>query len=90
MIDRSEKLLQIRYVVSMEPHIVLDSSKCGTCELRSCLYFCPAGCFKEENSEIKFNYEGCLECGTCRVMCPREALKWDYPLGGYGVSFRLG
>jgi len=90
MIDRSEKLLKIRFLVSMEPHIVLDSSKCSQCDLQSSLYFCPAGCFTEENDEIKFNYEGCLECGTCRVMLPKEALKWDYPLGGYGVSYRIG
>lgn len=90
MTDRTEKLLNVRYVVSMEPHIILDSSKCETCEQKVCIYFCPAGCFKDENNEVKYNYEGCFECGTCRVMCTNEALKWDYPLGGYGVSFRIG
>ncbi len=90
MTDRSEKLLQIRYVVAVKPHIVNDSSKCGTCEQKPCIYFCPGGCFTEEDGEIKLRYEGCLECGTCRIMCPKEALKWNYPLGGYGVSYRIG
>jgi len=40
MTERSEKLLQIRHVVHMEPHIVLDNSKCAACELKPCLYIC--------------------------------------------------
>lgn len=90
MTNRSEKLLCVRHVVAREAHITLENSKCATCEPRPCLYFCSAGCFTEEESEMKFRYEGCLECGTCRVMCSRQALTWGYPLGGYGVSFRMG
>ncbi|MBN1317387.1 MAG: 4Fe-4S binding protein [Anaerolineales bacterium] len=90
MIDLSEKLLRVRHVVAMEPHIVLDDTRCESCDLQSCLYVCPAGCFTLEDGQIQFSYEGCLECGTCRVVCPNKALTWDYPLGGYGVSFRYG
>ncbi|NLI93129.1 MAG: ferredoxin family protein [Peptococcaceae bacterium] len=90
MSDRAEKLLTIRHHVSRTPHIVLDTEKCAACLLKPCLYFCPAGCFSLVDNELKFQYEGCLECGTCRVMCANNALKWDYPQGGYGVSVRLG
>jgi len=90
MIDRSEKLLRVRQIVAVEPHIILDTTRCSTCEQKACLYFCPAGCFTENNGGIEFSYEGCLECGTCRIMCPNEALTWNYPLGGFGVSFRYG
>jgi ferredoxin like protein len=90
MSDRAEKLLQVRHVVAIEPHIVLDNSKCVTCDLKPCLYVCSAGCFADEDDKIKFSYEGCLECGTCRVMCSKQALTWGYPLGGCGVSFRIG
>lgn len=90
MTERSEKLLQIRHVVHMEPHIVLDNSKCAACELKPCLYICSAGCFSEKDRQVTLSYEGCLECGTCRVVCPNQALTWGYPLGGYGVSFRYG
>ncbi len=90
MTDRSEKLLSVRHLVAIEPHIALDSTKCTSCNTKPCLYFCSAGCFTEENGEIKFRYEGCLECGTCRVMCTKGALTWNYPLGGYGVAFRVG
>ncbi|CDX03961.1 4Fe-4S ferredoxin-type iron-sulfur binding domain profile [Desulfitobacterium hafniense] len=90
MSDRAEKLLTIRHNVSRTPHIVLDTEKCTACLQKPCLYFCPVGCFSLEDNEIKFQYEGCLECGTCRVMCGNNALTWDYPQGGFGVSVRLG
>lgn len=90
MTDRSEKLLCVRHRVAEKGHIVLDNSKCTGCELKPCLYFCSAGCFTEKEGEVNFRYEGCLECGTCRVMCRTGALTWGYPLGGYGVSFRIG
>jgi ferredoxin-like protein FixX len=38
----------------------------------------------EEESHIE--YAACLECGTCLAI----ALKWHYPLGGFGVQFREG
>jgi ferredoxin like protein len=38
---------------------------------------------------VEFAYEACLECGTCLLLCDREALDWQYPHGGYGVRFRL-
>jgi len=34
-------------------------------------------------------YETCLECGTCYVVCDKEAVDWNYPRGGYGVCYRL-
>jgi ferredoxin like protein len=37
-----------------------------------------------------FNCEGCLECGTCKVVCDRDAVSWRYPRGGYGVRYRWG
>ncbi|NPV74148.1 MAG: ferredoxin family protein, partial [Pelotomaculum sp.] len=41
--------------------------------------------------EVNFDYAGCLECGTCRAVCPKEgAIAWGYPRGGFGVSFRYG
>jgi len=90
MTDCAEKLLKTRYVVAMEPHITLDEEKCAACAQKACLYFCPAGCFTEENEVLKFQYAGCLECGTCRATCSNDAITWNYPLGGYGVSYRYG
>ncbi|ASS88165.1 hypothetical protein GLN3_14745 [Geobacillus lituanicus] len=35
-------------------------------------------------------YEGCHECGSCRIGCPYENIRWEYPRGGHGIVFRLG
>ncbi|MFO1430445.1 MAG: FAD-dependent oxidoreductase [Candidatus Competibacteraceae bacterium] len=43
----------------------------------------------KENGGILFNYEQCFECGTCYIACNQEgAIRWSYPRGGYGVTFR--
>ena len=39
---------------------------------------------------MTFVYAGCLECGTCFVVCDGDAFtRWRYPRGGFGVSFRM-
>lgn len=86
----NEKLDFVRHDVSMSPHITADPEACARCSRHDCLFFCPASCFELQPDGVVFHYEGCLECGTCRVMCPEHALRWDYPLGGYGVTFRRG
>ncbi|MEM3395263.1 MAG: 4Fe-4S binding protein, partial [Nitrososphaerota archaeon] len=55
-----------------------------------CTYLCPAKCYIPTENGILFSYEGCLECGTCRIVCPHEAINWDYPLSGRGVQYRFG
>ncbi len=76
--------------VSDEPHIKIDSEKCKKCDRKPCLYLCPAGCYTLMEDKVVFSYEGCLECGTCRVVCPLEAIEWDYPVGGMGIRYRYG
>ncbi len=75
-----------------EPHIVLDREICKKCIEKPCLYVCPAVLYKlDQNGEISFDYAGCLECGTCRVMCKTQGIvRWEYPRGSFGVSFRYG
>ncbi|MDH7479765.1 MAG: ferredoxin family protein, partial [Syntrophomonadaceae bacterium] len=44
-----------------------------------------------KDGEISFDCAGCLECGTCRVVCPRPgAIEWNYPRGGFGIVYRYG
>jgi len=73
-------------------HIEVNKEVCRSCQGKPCTYACPAGLYNVKEGEISFDYAGCLECGTCRVICPRsaEALKWSYPRGGFGVQFRFG
>ena len=35
--------------------------------------------------------DGCLECGSCRVICTEHAnVNWEYPRGGHGILFKFG
>jgi len=89
MINIQEKLNFIRFRLDKEAHIVIDREKCALCKGRPCLFACPAGLFiLSEGDEILHSYEGCLECGTCYVVCEQAAINWRYPKGGFGVSFR--
>ncbi len=93
-----EKILSIEerlaldvFNVDKEPHIIVDTSKCKKCDLKPCLYVCPANLYTlDENGELQFNYEGCLECGSCRIVCPHNAIQWNHPRGGFGIQFRFG
>ena len=38
-----------------------------------------------------FDYAGCLECGTCRIICGDTIIKkWAYPGPTMGVEYRFG
>ena len=49
-------------------HIVIDKKICRECREKPCLVICPAGLYTLRDGELNFDYAGCLECGTCRVM----------------------
>lgn len=75
-----------------EPHIVLNKNICAACAEKPCLVVCPAVLYKlDDSGTISFDYAGCLECGTCRVMCKNKGIvKWAYPRGTFGVNYRFG
>lgn len=79
-----------KYTVSEEPHIKVNTKICDTCPHHACVMGCPCGCYVVEEGRLVFSYEGCLECGTCRVICDRGAVDWNYPPGGFGVQYRFG
>ena len=86
-----KRLSLVRFNIHSEPHIKIDTSKCIDCDYKPCVKACPAGLFTlDDEGRLHFNYEGCFECGTCRVVCPEEAIEWRYPPGGFGVSLRFG
>lgn len=53
---------------------------------------CPARLYKrDEKGNFLFDYAGCLECGTCRILCGKTILKkWEYPNGTFGIEHRYG
>ncbi len=85
-----EKMRTVRFRTDDTPHIVVDSEKCRGCSVRACITVCPAALFVPlDDGSVLFNYEQCFECGACYFVCTVEgAIRWTYPKGGYGVTFR--
>ena len=52
----------------------------------------PAALYKEdEDGTRRFDWAGCLECGTCRIACGDTIVKrWDNPGAFMGVEYRFG
>jgi ferredoxin like protein len=87
----NDKLIRTRFVVdSGTPHIKVNTAQCGGCKEKPCLVTCPVQCYTKETHGVAFSWENCVECGTCRIVCPHMAVTWNYPRGGYGVCFRYG
>ncbi|MGA8147997.1 MAG: ferredoxin family protein [Gallionellaceae bacterium] len=94
-VNVEEKLFQNRYKVDHgRPHIsIINAEICSTeCKAQQCTQVCPAACYKAEgNGRVALITDGCLECGTCRIICDDfRNVEWDYPRGGYGILFKFG
>lgn len=81
-----------RVVLDDLPHISIDQEAArltGTGDrIIAC---CPAGVYsRSEDGDILIEHAACLECGTCLAVATPAVLKWHYPRGGFGVSFRQG
>lgn len=86
-----DKLAVNKFDIDKEVHIRLREEACRECEDNPCLYVCPAGCFKlTGDGRITFSYEGCLECGSCRLVCGLDAIDWNLPRGGFGICYQYG
>lgn len=79
------------YVDEGHPHIVLKDN-IDKQEYQILVKACPAGLYKlRDDGSVQFDYAGCLECGTCRILCGDSILeKWEYPRGSFGVEYRYG
>ncbi len=91
-VNVDEKLALNKFNVDEEcPHIKLKEDASDS-EFRKLILCCPAALYKQgENGEKLFDYAGCLECGTCRVLCGDTILeKWEYPQPTMGVEYRFG
>ena len=73
LVNVEEKLFQNRYKVDHgRPHIhIKDADVCANdCKGQQCTFVCPAACYKAEgNRTVTLITDGCLECGSCRVIC---------------------
>lgn len=71
---------------------VADPSRCPGCAGKECVRTCPAETYRwsEEEGRLTIRFENCLECGTCRLVCPYANITWRYPMGGMGICYRYG
>ena len=89
------KLGTLDWKKSHEAHISLKNSQadspCATvCDKKPCESVCPAKVYEWESSlkKIIVNYENCIECGACRMLCPFDNIVCDWPAGGMGVKYK--
>ena len=82
-----EDLLQRTvYDVDEEPHIEIKDERGVPKEL---VKLCPCSCYTMVGERLVYSYEGCLECGLCRVLSEPWGLRWEYPKSGRGVQYRF-
>ena len=93
LVNIDAKLAVNKFNVNEEDaHIEVNRDYPDKTELDRLVLICPAGLYKYDAEGIlRFDYAGCLECGTCRVLSGDKALtKWEYPIGTFGILHREG
>ena len=88
----ADRLAKNKYALDDESHIELDQALAkatGTGPLL--IRACPAHVYSEApDGSIAVSHAACLECGTCLALAAPGTLRWRYPRGGFGVTFREG
>ena len=88
-----DKLYQNRYLVDAgRPHIAVLPHDKPSAALVALTTVCPAKCYEmNDKGQVEITPDGCMECGTCRVLCEASGeITWEYPRGGYGVLYKFG
>ncbi|MCF8563408.1 4Fe-4S dicluster domain-containing protein [Alicyclobacillus tolerans] len=88
-----ERLYMIRYKADEGSHLTIkNQTVCEQCPTKECTFFCPADVYHWNSAEqmTTVAYENCIECGTCRIGCHEHNIKWLYPKGGYGITYKFG
>ena len=84
-----DKLYQNRYLVDAgRAHIKVREHDVPTPPLLALLTACPARCYElNDKGQVEITVDGCVECGTCRVIGePSGDIEWSYPRGGTASS----
>ena len=87
-----DKLNKLKYNCDTVSHLEPCLADCAECKTKICCKICPASVYEwdEANRKLIVNYENCLECGACRIVCEKKSLNWKYPKSGKGVTFKHG
>jgi ferredoxin like protein len=91
VLSLEDKLALVKRKLDKKSHITVDQEGFKKCPDRPILFICAAKVYEEnpETGECIVNFENCLECGTCQVVC-RDYVTWTPPQGGYGVTYNCG
>ena len=89
-ISIEDQLGLISFEVDKEKHIKVETSICRQCIDKPCLRFCPSKRFTLEKEKLCMIMRDALECGCCKFACPKGAVDFSYPRGGYGVYYKYG
>jgi len=89
--EKVRELIKGKYEVipKTKIHIKVNPIKCigETCQL--CYISCPTGSFIMKDGKARWDgMETCGECGTCRYVCPVDAIDWSYPEAGTGIVLK--
>jgi ferredoxin like protein len=85
-----DKLAVNKYDIDRDSHIRINEETCRLCPHHRCLSVCPAGCFSLPEETMVFSFEGCLECGSCRIVCEKGGVDWTLPRPGFGICYEYG
>ena len=90
--DIKNKLGKVTFETDAEEraHITINPDVCRECPHQKCLFACPTRCYNLIDGEIKFQYEDCVECGTCFLVCDQGSVSWSNPQGTFGVKYHHG
>ena len=91
-VNVDEYLALNKYEVDEETAHIELVSDASTDEFEKLVQVCPAALYKvDEKGAQSFDYAGCLECGTCRIICGDTIIaKWEYPGPTMGIEYRYG
>jgi ferredoxin-like protein FixX len=91
-VNIDERLAVNKFIVDEEHAHIVMSPNIDDAQFHKLMLACPAGLYrKDEDGAKSFDYAGCLECGTCRLLCGDAGLEsWEYPRGTQGVEYRWG
>jgi ferredoxin like protein len=88
------ELLKGKYEIipKTKEHIKVNKDKCIGMTCQVCYITCPTGSFEMEKESgkatWKYGMTTCGECGTCRYVCPVDAIDWSYPEAGTGIVLK--
>ena len=93
MMKVQEKLGVNKYHVDEgNAHIEIDGDAFTLAEKKKLVNACPAALYTlQDDGSLAFAFAGCVECGTCRILCGKTIVtKWTYPRNAKGIAFRKG